>query len=77
MYYATAAIVVEIVSPGDETWQKLPFFAAHEVDEVLIVDPEERAIRWLGLSDGEYQPIERSGLIDLGPGELAELIDWP
>jgi Uma2 family endonuclease len=73
----TAALVVEIVSPGDEAWQKLPFYAAHEVDEVLILDPEERAVHWLGLAGGEYRPIERSGLIDLGPDELAEQIDWP
>ncbi len=77
MYYTTVALVIEIVSPGDETWQKLPFYVAHEVDEVLILDPAERAVHWLGLADGEYRPIERSGLIDLGPGELSARIDWP
>jgi hypothetical protein len=73
----TAALVVEIISPGDETWQKLPFYAVHEVDEVLILDPAEHAVHWLGLSDGEYLPIERSALIALGSKELAERIDWP
>jgi hypothetical protein len=73
----TAALAVEIVSPGDETWQKLPFYAAHQVDEVLIADPAEHALHWLGLVGGEYRPIERSGLIDLGRNELAEQIDWP
>jgi Uma2 family endonuclease len=73
----TAPLVVEIVSPGDETWQKLPFYVAHQVDEVLIVDPEQRAIHWLGLAGGEYAPIERSALIDLGHSELAAQIDWP
>jgi len=73
----TAALVVEIVSPGDESWEKLPFYAAHEVDEVLIVDPQKRRVDWLGLSDGEYRPIERSALIELGPGELAGRLDWP
>jgi Uma2 family endonuclease len=73
----TAALAVEIVSPGDETWQKLPFYAAHRVDEVLIVDPSERALHWLTLTGDEYRPVERSGLIDLGPAELAEQIDWP
>jgi Uma2 family endonuclease len=77
MYYATAALVIEIVSPGDESWSKLPFFAAHDVDEVLIVDPSTHSVDWLGLKDGEYQPIVRSGLIDLGAGDLAERIDWP
>jgi Uma2 family endonuclease len=73
----TAALVVEIVSPGDESWQKLPFYAAHGVEEVLIVDPRERAVHWLGLTGGEYHPIERSGLIDLGAAELAQRLDWP
>jgi len=76
-WHPTAALVIEIVSPGDESWDKLPFYAAHHVDEVLILDPEEHAVHWLGLDGGEYRPIERSGLIDLGPNELAEQIDWP
>jgi hypothetical protein len=73
----TAALVVEIVSPGDESWEKLPFYAAHHVDEVLIVDPQKRTVSWLALKDGEYRPIERSGLIDLGPQELHARLDWP
>jgi Uma2 family endonuclease len=76
VWHSTAALVIEIVSPGDDSWRKLPFFAAHEVDEVLIVDPAERAVHWLGLAGGEYRPIERSGLIELGPGELAGKLDW-
>ena len=77
VWLSTAALVVEIISPEDETWQKLPFYAAHDVDEVLIVDPDERTVAWLGLRDGEYDPLQRSGLIALGPVELAEQLDWP
>jgi Uma2 family endonuclease len=73
----TAALVVEIVSPGDETWDKLPFYAKHQVDEILIVDPGKRTVDWLALADGEYRPVERSALIELGSGELAERIEWP
>jgi hypothetical protein len=76
-WHATAALVVEILSPDDETWQKLPFFADHHVDEVLIVDPAKRTVAWLGLRDGEYERLDRSRLIDLGPAELAALINWP
>lgn len=73
----TAAMVVEIVSPGDQTWKKLQFFADHGVDEVLIVDPAERSVVWLVLGDSEYHAAQRSGLIDLGAGELADRLDWP
>jgi hypothetical protein len=77
VWLSTAAVVVEVLSPGDESWQKLPFYAAHDVDEILIVDPIERTVAWLALHDGDYQPVRRSGLIDLGPGDLAERLDWP
>ncbi len=73
----TAAVVVEILSPGDESWQKLPFYAAHHVDEVLLVDPAEHTVIWLQLQDGEYKPVQQSGLIELGPSELAQQLDWP
>jgi len=49
-----------------------PFYAAHDVD-----DPAERTITWLALRDGEYRPVQRSGLIELAPGELAQQLDWP
>ena len=78
VYMSTAALVVEIVSPGDQTWEKLAFYAAHSVDELLIVDPQKREVHWLGVQPGgEYGPIERSALIALGPVELAGRIDWP
>ncbi len=77
IWHATAALVVEILSPEDETWQKLPFFATHGVDEVLIVDPGERTVTWLALRDGDYEPVERSALIELGASELAAQINWP
>jgi Uma2 family endonuclease len=76
-WHPTAALVIEIVSPGDESWEKLPFYAAHQVDEVLIVDPAKRSVAWLGLHDGEYRPLEHSGLVELGADELGRLIDWP
>jgi len=76
-WHHTAAMVVEIVSPNDKTWDKLDFYAAHHVDELLIVDPELRAIHWLELTKGEYRPLASSGLIKLSPSELAARMDWP
>ena len=71
VYYPTAALVIEIVSPGDESWEKLPFYAAHGVQELLIVDPGQRTVSWLGLEAGNYQHLKRSRLIELGADELA------
>jgi Putative restriction endonuclease len=77
MWHPTAALILEILSPGDEAWEKLPFYAAHHVDEILIVDPDTHQVHWLALTANRYEPIEHSALIDLGPAELARRIDWP
>ena len=77
VFYPTAALVIEIVSPGDESWEKLPFYAAHGVQELLLVDPKARTVSWLGLEAGDYQHLKRSRLIELGADELARQIDWP
>lgn len=37
-----AVLVVELLSPGDETYDKLDWYAAAGVDEVLVADPETR-----------------------------------
>jgi len=76
-YVPTAALAVEIISPGDHTWDKLPFYAAQHVDELVIVDPQDRRVHWLALTPGgEYRDADRSALIEFGPAELAARIDW-
>jgi hypothetical protein len=78
VYHATAGLVLEIVSAGDDTWRKLEFYAAHGVDELLVVDPAERSVRWLALAGGEYRDIEgRSALLDLDADSLRARITWP
>jgi Uma2 family endonuclease len=76
-WHPTAALVVEIVSPGDTSWEKLPFYAAHHIDEVLIVDPARQQVHWLTLTAGAYQSTARSALVDLRADELAARLDWP
>jgi hypothetical protein len=69
--------VLEIVSPGDESWAKLDFYAAQPVEELLIVDPREKTVSWTGLERGEYKHSKRSRLIELGAAERARRIAWP
>ncbi len=76
-FLSTAALALEIVSPDDETWEKLGFYAGRGVAELLIVYPQKRTVDWLGLAGEEYRALDRSGPIDLGPAELAARIDWP
>jgi Uma2 family endonuclease len=75
LWHPTAALVIEILSP-DEAPAKLAFYAAHAVDEILILDPATREVNWLALSDGAYHATRRSRLIELGATELADQLDW-
>ena len=77
VYLPTAAMVIEIVSPGDETYQKLDFYVRRGVEEVVIADPEKRTVEWLRLTGERYEAAERSTLIELSAAELADQIDWP
>jgi Uma2 family endonuclease len=76
-FVPTAALVVEIASPDDETWNKIDFYAAHSVDELLITDPLKRSVTWLVLDDGRYTEEDSSRLLAIRPAELAAQIDWP
>jgi Uma2 family endonuclease len=76
-FVPTAAVVVEIASPDDGTWNKIDFYAAHSVDELLITDPLKRSVTWLVLDDGRYTEQDSSRLLGVSSAELAAEIDWP
>jgi hypothetical protein len=77
VYLDTAAVVVEIVSPDDETYEKFPFHAAHAVDEVVIVEPDERRAR-IFVRDGDaYVDSTASSLLVVEADALTAAITWP
>lgn len=77
LYAATAAVVVEIVSPDDETFAKLPFYAAHGVEEVLVALPDERQVRCYDLTSGVPVRTDASRVLGLTMDELTAAISWP
>ena len=76
-FVLSAAMVIEILSPDEETWEKLPFYARHEVDEVLVVDLDERCVTILARTGQRYEPVPRSALLDVAAEELRTGIAWP
>jgi Uma2 family endonuclease len=48
-------VVIEIRSPGDETIEKLPFYALLGVPEVWIIEPDARESRLYVLRAGHYE----------------------
>lgn len=77
VYVPTAAVVVEVVSPDDETYAKLDFYAAHGVEEILVADPAERTISCYALVHGRYEPRAGSHLLAVTAQQLGSKISWP
>lgn len=77
VYHPTAAVVVEIVSPGDESRAKFDFYFRAGVDEVFVVDPDGRTVEVFARGDGAFVPVDRSGQLAVGADELRAVIDWP
>jgi Uma2 family endonuclease len=53
-----AALVVELRSPGDESYEKLPFYAGRGITEALIVHRDRRFELYRLDDAGAYQPVE-------------------
>lgn len=49
--------VIEIRSPGDETYEKLPFFAGLGVREVVVIDRDTKKPEILRLVERQYQVV--------------------
>lgn len=64
----SAQLVVEIRSPGDESYAKLSFYASRSVAEVLIVHEDRRAELHRRRDDGSYS------LVDDGAGSATSAV---
>ena len=77
VFLPTAAVVVEVVSPDDETYEKFAFYAAHGVDELLIADPASRQVRlWRRTGDDSYAESDASALLNVTAADLTARLDW-
>lgn len=78
VWVPTAVLVVEVLSPDDESWDKLPFYASRGVEEALMVDPVAATIQCLRVDrDGQWQRVHRSAVLDATISELAAAVSWP
>jgi Uma2 family endonuclease len=59
-------VVIEIRSPGDETIEKMPFYARLGVPEMWIIDRDTKVPEIYALREGKYdrQPPDADGWLD-------------
>jgi len=61
-----AELVVELRSPADESYAKLPFYAARSITEAVIVHRDRRFELFRLTAAGVYQPVEDGRCDTLG-----------
>lgn len=77
LYVPTAALVVEVLSPDDETFEKFGFYAARRVEEILVADPATKTVRLFARVGTAYDETARSALLDVTAADLTSGVEWP
>ncbi len=77
LWNPTAAIVVEIPSPNDESRDKFDFYFRSGVEEMLLVDPLERTVEWFVRGPDAFVAADASTLLGITAAGLATEIEWP
>jgi Uma2 family endonuclease len=76
-WHPGAAVVVEVVSPGDETRRKFGHYFRTGVEEYLIVDPALHSVEWYTRGADAFEPADGSTILGISTAQLDEAIDWP
>lgn len=76
-WHTSAAVVVEVVSPGDESRRKFGHYFGIGVEELLIVDPKLRSVEWYARGVDGFVPADGSSILGLTSAALDASIDWP
>ena len=77
VWVPTAAMVVEVRSPGDETYEKFGFYHARGVEEILVADLADRELRLFARATQAYDAVETSVVLSADVAGIAETITWP
>ncbi len=77
VYLASAEIIGEVLSPGDETFAKFGFYFTHGVSEVLVADPSARTVQILVRGHTSFEEAATSATLGVTGAELAAQVDWP
>jgi len=74
-----AELVVEVLSPNDESRKKFDFYARVGVREVWLVEPKTRETEIYALRDGRYDPVPFVSGIATSPvlGITLAIVDGP
>jgi Uma2 family endonuclease len=69
--------VIEVLSPGDATYDKFEFYHSHQVAEIMVVEPLQRRIECWQRGATGYDESAAFDCAKITASELAALLRWP
>ena len=75
-WFPAAAIVVEIRSPDDESYEKFGFYFDHGVEEILIADLVTQATHWYVRGDVGFEPAGASAILNVSNSDVDAALGW-
>ena len=76
VWLPTAAVVVEVRSPGDDSLAKFAFYFDRGVEEILLADLAERSVRWFRRDEGAFVGSDASELLGVDALTVAAALGW-
>jgi Uma2 family endonuclease len=76
VWFSTAAMVIEVRSPHDESFEKFDFYFDHGVEEVIIADLESLEVTLYCRGEGSFEATDRSKLLDLTLHDIRLGLHW-
>jgi Uma2 family endonuclease len=75
-WHETAAVVVEVRSPDDESYEKFDFYFDHGVQEILIADIETEVVQWYRRGETRFETIETSQVLVVSGEQIRIALGW-
>ncbi len=76
VFVSGAAVVVEVLSPHDEAWQKFDHYRTFGVEEILVADRSSRRCRWFVRSADGFVEATESEVLGVTGAVLSDELDW-
>jgi Uma2 family endonuclease len=76
VWLETAAVVVEVRSPDDESFEKFEFFFRHGVEEVLIVELAETTVTWFDRGLTSFESAAASSILGVTAAQVLAALGW-
>jgi Uma2 family endonuclease len=77
LYFSSAVVAIEILSPNDKTFEKFDFYFRRGVREVMVADLKQKSLRVWQSGAGGFVETDYSDVLATPVADVAAAVVWP